>query len=347
MTNTEHHSLNDLPEEILLQIFKYLSPIELLELQLVNRKFCDIVTPLLWRSIYVYDLADDVRAGRCWRSYWWISMGTFLHLARSRELKTEYMKTLVFCNDDYVSLAWLKKLKELCGCRIIFSRIINLEVYQWFLGSAYKQNLGFVLSTEGYQYIVKGGPDGYPNMSLLKSVRIDTPLQEFYDNLPNMTLLRSLHIENPAQFTLGKKICLKNLCIARKNWNYRVSIHLLLQNFELSSLESLLIPEVEYVEWRKLSQELFSIKEIELQNSIVHLPFYSLREVHYLRGIPPEDFRFLSRHLITYLSVASLGEYDLHRLDKMKTLKKVKVEKKKYLVNKTKGITKYIEIFND
>ncbi|KAG7662905.1 uncharacterized protein J8A68_003589 [[Candida] subhashii] len=367
MCKAGHDSLNDLPDELLLRIFKTLSPIELLELQLVNKRFNDLVTPLLWHSIYVYDSSKEVRAGRCWFDYWWMSMGTFLHLSRLGRLKTQFMKKLVFWSDERMSLVWLQRLKErLSECQIMFSKMSQLTVFQWFL-----KTKNFRITTVRW--------NGYENMCIpsdgiigtfskdidrIRSIRIGHITQEFVANLPHMTSLKSLHIDHPSVFEVQKKIRVSHLVLGHSSMS--TNSHNL-QNFDLVTLESLSVGEIESSKWEMLSQELFCIKEIELQNSIKYLPYYSLREVHYLKGVPEEDFRFLSRHAIIFMSAnpdkpekknetysyyqepkrQKMDVWDINRLNHIKTLRKIKVGDLKYRIDRLNGTTKYIEIYDD
>lgn len=102
--STRAITIDSLPDDVLSEIFKHFSHIELLDIQLVNKRFCSIATPLFWHSIYVYDPSDDIRAGRCWFNYTWMSIDKFLDLARARELKTRFMKRLVFYSDAYITI---------------------------------------------------------------------------------------------------------------------------------------------------------------------------------------------------------------------------------------------------
>lgn len=363
MRNTENNSLIDLPDEILLPIFQSLSAIELAELQLVNKRFNNLVTPLLWKSIYVYRSSKEVRAGLCWFDYWWMSLDTFLGLARSQKLKYKFMEKIIFYSDHYLSVEWFKWLKrEIPQCCIGFSKITKQATMRWRC----ECDMAPTIRWTWLNYYYLKGPVQYQpeEPHIYTSIRIESPDQSFYDNwLPLFTLLKALYIDKPSPFYVNKKICLTHLFLGNAT-TYGVSVNTsILENFDLLSLVSLLIPEVTSWKWVQLSQLLFAIKEIQLSNSIKDFPLYSLRELHYHCDIPKEDFKFLPRHEITYLSAYPTknnnGTYtpnppnhrsrqkrtwDMNQLDNMKKLRKLKLDNLKYQVVKTYFKTLYVEM---
>ncbi|KAG7666130.1 uncharacterized protein J8A68_000387 [[Candida] subhashii] len=326
----------DFPDEIWLQIFKSLSTFDLLKFQLLNKRMNNLSNKILWHSIYVYH-GSDSRAGTRWQNHAWMSMASFLHLSRGRKLKSQFMRQLTFHNSDYMSSRWLGRLAyELIKCSISFSKLTHFTYptkHVW-------TNVGHFYVSAKSQKI-----DELPDIHSIKSLRIDGVDEEFYrDWLPRFTSLKSLYIDQPKPFKVKKKLRLKNLFLG--NSSAESIIYDMVPNFDFSELESLSI-RTHPRNWRRLSQGLFSIKVIELEDTIKHLPYYSLEEVHYLKDIPKTDLQFLLYHPIIYLSVNSPSNPDPSKMtlvNKIPTLRKLKLGNNRYRVDRSSGDIRYIKV---
>lgn len=168
---------------------------------------------------------------------------------------------------------------------------------------------------------------------------------DFYQNyLPQFTRLESLYIDDPVSFEVKVKLSLKTLYLGNTADGW--IIYKILQNFDILKLESLLIRKVP-TNWNEWSQNLVSIKEIELEDTIKHLPYYSLGEVHYIKDIPYSDLEFLKYHPITYLSVGSPSNLDPSSMTVLKsipTIRKLKLHDKAYRVECSMGDSRFTEI---
>ncbi|KAG7665025.1 uncharacterized protein J8A68_001432 [[Candida] subhashii] len=320
-------SLLSIPDDVCLRIFRYLSPFELAQIQLLNKRLNNLSNQALWHSIYVYHRGNDFHTGMYWFNYTWMHLDAFLHFSRSRKLKKQFMKRLIFCNDSFMAVGWIEWLeKELRGCDITFSEVANLESILR-MRSRNCDKLGLL-------YIPTSSNFSTDNIHLIRSLRIKSASQEFCETwLPQFTSLKSLHLEEPIYFRLKKKLRLTSLFLGNPEDNDDITsiITSVLGNVALSELRSLRLPKIDY--WNEISQELFSIEEIQLDNEIAHLPYYSLREVHYLNDDSVNiDMDFLVHHPITYLSVNPGYNYSCQRFNAITTLKKVKLNQNEFIV---------------
>ncbi|KAG7663095.1 uncharacterized protein J8A68_003367 [[Candida] subhashii] len=322
--------LVDFPDEIWLQIFKHLSTFDLFKFQLLSKRLRNLNNQILWHSIYVYH-PYVCRAGNPWNKHTWMSMGSFLHLSRSGKLKPRFMKELIFYGDNYMCLEWYKELtKTLHKCNIACFQVGQFQTrknYYW--------------TKVGHFYVSKRqGIEDHLDFHLIRSLRIGEVDPEFYQTvLPRFISLKSLHIDEPVAFKLTKRLRLNTLFLGSSR-----DVNNIIDNFCWQKLESLSLQKVPR-NWHKLSQSLFSIKEIELDGTIKHLPRYSLSEVHYLNRIPEDDLKFLPYHPVTHLSVDSYTDYDqtFKLAETIESLRTLRVAMTTLRIVRSTGITQFVE----
>ncbi|KAG7665325.1 uncharacterized protein J8A68_001013 [[Candida] subhashii] len=294
----EHIRIVDFPDELLQEIFEYLETYEHLMMRMACKRFNRLIEPLIWHSIFVYAPSDVNNIGEPWANYCKISEDIFIEMSTSKKLKTKLMKRLVFERDCF-SLKWFQSLATgLGGCSIAIDHIGNQKLFKGLTIFNNSSEQLFWWRELGYLDARLGGKlDGFPDLHLIKSLKMPRADQNFFHNwISNMTSLQSLHIVELKPVSIERKIRLVNLYVDK--FEYLVYVGRI---FDFSTLKSLhlgsLLPT-----WGTVSQELFLISNISITDTILYLPYYTLRELHYSEDIPWGDFSYILRHPITYLS---------------------------------------------
>lgn len=348
-----------LPDELLDEVFKYLETEELLQMNMVCRRFNLLVGKLLWHSIFVSTPINDVTIGTPWANYKKIPHDKFMELLQLKKLKTRFMKRLVLGHEVVDSFDWFQDLvAELKGCSIAISKImsfdmklvkqLNLFNRSSLMGAGvWWMEFGFLDLA-----MITNPPYDFAQPHLIKSLRINSVGHDFFHNwIPTLTLLESLCIVKTDEVEVKKKIRLTLLEIFRPQDSSDHS-----EIFDFLSLESLHLKG--RCPWLEVGlspgfRALLSIRSLRMNGTIRNLPNYCLRELHYVRDIPKEDFEYILRHPITYLSVDPFlhNEWEwwkamkiMYKLKGMSTLKRLKIGKIKYRVVHSCWGNKYIRM---
>ena len=279
----------------------------------------------------------------------------FMEMFRSGKLKTNSLKRLVLAFSLSFSFDLFQELvTKLPGCSIAINAV------HYFLAQKLEN---FNATKTGYWWRQLGHLDissndhtihGFPEPNLIKSLRIYSADQDFFDNwLPRMTLLESLFIELLENVNVERKITLKNLDIRYMDDDCDCS-----QIFDFLKLKSLQLWSFP-LSWQEASQRLLLVMSLRIVETIRYLPDYSLQELHYRFDIPEGDFKYILRHPITYLSfdprvpkkyewwhVKRIEYCTMKKLKGMSSLTTLRIRRTKYRVVQCRNGNKYTRISN-
>ncbi|KAG7661217.1 uncharacterized protein J8A68_005271, partial [[Candida] subhashii] len=212
----KHLPIVEFPDDILEEIFKYLETDEVIQINMVCKRLNSVADNALWHSIFVSSpLVNYLTVGGPWVYYRRVPELIFMEMLRSGKLKTNLLKRLVFAFSWSFSFDWFQDLvTKLPGCSIAINSV------DYILGQKLDN---FNATKRGYWWKQLGHLDisfrdhiidGFPEPNIIKSLRIYSADQDFFDNwLPRMTSLESLFIRLLKNVNVDRKITIKNLDI--------------------------------------------------------------------------------------------------------------------------------------